>query len=259
MSNSHLLELYNETSKHSHYQLLATPLRKIISADPEKKNSKWEDERLSFIMRHLPCKDASIADIGGNTGYFTLELIHRGAKNALFIEGNKTHSDFVREAVSILNLQDKIKTHSSYMIFKDDITLIDVDITLVLNVLHHIGDDYGDSSLSISEAKASILHSLLNLSYRTKYLVLQLGFNWKGDINFPLFDGGSKKEQIDFIENGVNDFWTIEKVGVAETTDGKVFYNQAGANNIQRNDSLGEFLNRPLFIMKSKLYGKSRL
>jgi len=256
MSNLCLIDLYNKTSKHSHYQVLATPLKEIIPVDMQNIRSRWERERLDFILNNLPYKDVSIADIGGNTGYFTLELIYRGARTALFFEGNKTHSSFVREAISVLGWQDKVQIYPYYMTFKDDISLIDVDVTLLLNVLHHVGDDYGDQSQSIIDAKRNILHSLSLLSYRSKYLVFQLGFNWKGDKDSPLFEKGTKKELIDFIAHGVRDSWLIEHIGIAEKENDRVFYNELDADNIQRKDSLGEFLNRPLFIMKSKLYGK---
>lgn len=89
-----------------------------------------------------------------------------------------------------------------------------------------------------------------------KYLAFQLGFNWKGDKKFPLFEKGTKSELIDFIEHGVPDCWSIQKIGIAERTIDTVAYKELNKDNIQRDDALGEFLNRPLFIMKSKLYGK---
>jgi hypothetical protein len=255
MCNSLLIDLYHKTSKHSHYQVVATPLKEIIPDDMQNIRSRWEEERLRYIDKHLPCKDISLADIGGNTGYFTLEFIHRGAKAAAFIEGNKAHSDFVREAASALGWQDKVTIHPWYMTFEDDISLIEVDVTLLLNVLHHVGDDYGDQSQSISAAKRSVLRSLYLLSYRTKYLAFQLGFNWKGDINLPLFEGGTKRELINFVEYGVRGSWEINNIGAAEKINGTVTYNEINSDNVKRNDSLGEFLNRPLFIMESKRYG----
>ena len=256
MNNSLLIDLYTMASKHSHYQVLATPLKELIPDDMQNIRSRWEEERLYFILKHLPCKDVALADIGGNTGYFTLEFIHRGAQLALFIEGNKAHSSFVHEAAFALGWQDKVKIYPSYMTFEDDLSLIDVDVTLLLNVLHHVGDDYGDQSQSINEAKSNILRSLFRLSCRTKFLVFQLGFNWKGNKKYSLFDEGTKKELIDFVEHGVRDSWLIKHIGIAENSNDKVFYNELNSHNIQRQDSLGEFLNRPLFIMESKLYGK---
>ena len=256
MNISHLIDLYTRTSKHSHYQILATPLKKLIPNEMQKIRSRWEEERLHFILKHLPYKDITLADVGGNTGYFTLEFIHRGAKSALFIEGNHAHSSFVHESVYALGWQDKVKIYPSYMMFEDDLSLIDVDVTLLLNVLHHVGDDFGNQSQSINEAKNNILRSLFCLSYRTKFLVFQLGFNWKGNIEYPLFREGTKRELIDFVKYGTRDSWLIKYIGIAENSNDRVSYNELNSFNIKRQDSLGEFLNRPLFIMESKLYGK---
>ncbi len=256
MNNSHLIDLYNRTSKHSHYQVLATPLKALIPNKMHNIRSRGEEERLYFILKHLPCEDIALADIGGNTGYFTLEFIHRGARSALFIEGNKVHSSFVHESISALGWQDKVKIYPSYMTFEEDLSLIDVDVTLLLNVLHHVGDDYGNQSQSINEAKNNILRSLFRLSRKTKFLVFQLGFNWKGNKEHPLFKEGTKRELIDFVEYGTRGSWSIKHIGIAENSNDRVFYNELNSHNIQRQDSLGEFLNRPLFIMESKLYGK---
>ncbi len=254
MNKSSLIDLYNKTSKHSHYQVLATPLKEIIPDDMQDVHSRWEEERLHYILNKLPCKDITVADIGGNTGYFTMELIYSGAGSALYIEGNKAHSSFVQEAVTALGWQDKVNVFPEYVKFDDDLTFLNVDVTLLLNVLHHVGDDYGHQYQSVHEAKKNILHSLHRLSHRSQYLVFQLGFNWKGNKNYPLFEKGTKKELIDFVERGVRDSWSVEHIGIAEKSESTIIYNDMNPGNIKRQDSLGEFLNRPLFIMKSRLY-----
>jgi SAM-dependent methyltransferase len=253
MNDNQLINLYNLTSKHSHYQVLAKPLRDHIPTDMLETHSRFEQERLEYILKHMPLNGISIADIGGNTGYFTLEFIDRGVKSALIIEGNQEHSAFVREAVNVLGWQDRVKVHPYYMKFEDDLSLVDVDVCLLLNVLHHVGDDYGDSAQSIESAKQNMLDSLSRMAQHTQFLIFQLGFNWKGSIDLPLFRNGTKKELIDFVESGTRDSWQINNVGIAETSSAGIVYNDLNSNNIQRQDSLGEFLNRPLFIMQSKL------
>ncbi|MCF6204852.1 MAG: hypothetical protein L3J59_14485, partial [Methylococcaceae bacterium] len=90
------------------------------------------------------------------------------------------------------------------------------------------------------------------LSRKTRYLVFQLGFNWKGDVKKPLFKNGTKEEMISFITKGVESSWEVKSIGIAEKTNNKYIYKNINTNNIKRDDSLGEFLNRPLFILKSK-------
>ena len=252
-----LIDLYNRTSKHSHYQVLAKPISNLISTQIEGIRSRYEEERLLYILKHLQCTGVSLADVGGNTGYFTMELIERGVKKALIIEGNSVHSEFLIEAISVLGWQDRVRIHPCYMTFNEDVSLINAEITLLLNVLHHVGADYGDQTQSIDMAKKNIIDSLVSLAQQTKFLVFQLGFNWKGNKMYPLFEKGTKRELIDFIESGVQDSWNIDHIGIAEKSGSTIIYNEINSLNIQRQDALGEFLNRPLFIMHSKLYNKS--
>ena len=86
---------------------------------------------------------------------------------------------------------------------------------------------------------------------KTDILVFQLGFNWKGDRSKPLFNNGIKAEMINFIQEGIKNTWKILHIGVAEGTKGSVVYSALNDRNIERDDNLGEFLNRPIFILKS--------
>ncbi len=253
MKSSQLINLYNLTSKHSSYQILARRLRDYIPTGMLETCSRYEQERLDYILQYVSCENIAFSDIGGNTGFFTFEILDHGAKTALLIEGNQAHSAFVKEAASVLGWQDRVKVESQYMTFENDLSSVDVDVCLLLNVLHHVGDDYGNPAESIRSAKQAMLASLSSLAAHADYLVFQLGFNWKGNRELPLFENGTKKELIEFIESGITNSWTIQAVGVAESSDVGVVYKDLNSSNIQRQDILGEFLNRPLFIMKSKL------
>lgn len=254
MNHKRLIDLYNLTSKHSHYQVLAERLREYVPNDTLNTQSRFEQERLEYVLKQVPCQGISLADIGGNTGYFTMELIDRGAKSALLIEGNREHGAFVEEAVKVLGWQDRVKVHPHYLNFEHDLSLMHVDVCLLLNVLHHVGDDYGDPAQSIESAKQNMLDSLSRLAPHVDRLVFQLGFNWKGNRDLSLFDHGTKRELIDFVESGTQTSWSIQKVGIAEKSADGIVYADLNSTNIQRQDSLGEFLNRPLFIMQSKRF-----
>ncbi len=252
MNDSRLIQLYNKISKHSNYQVLASPLRKHIPAEKLETRSRFEQERLDYVLGKVPYQSCTLLDIGGNTGFFSFEFIEQGARSVTFIEGNKEHSDFVQEAVAMLGWKEKFSVENRYTKFKDDLATLDVDICLLLNVLHHVGDDYGDPSQPIESAKQNILKSLSALAKHTKYLIFQLGFNWKGDVRLPLFANGTKRELIEFVEEGTKDSWLIRNIGIAESAGDNIIYNEQNSKNIERQDSLGEFLNRPIFIMESK-------
>ena len=253
MNDSRLIQLYNKISKHSNYQVLASPLRGHIPTEKLETRSRFEQERLDYVLGKVPYQNCTLSDIGGNTGFFSFEFIASGAQSVTFIEGNKEHSDFVQEAVAVLGWQEKFSVENRYVKFKEDLPTLDVDICLLLNVLHHVGDDYGNQSQSIESAKQNILNSLAALAKHTQYLVFQLGFNWKGDVRLPLLANGTKREMIDFLEEGTKDGWVIRNIGIAESAGENIIYNELDSKNIRRQDSLGEFLNRPIFIMESKL------
>ena len=159
-------------------------------------------------------------------------------------------------AVEMLGLEDRIKVYGKYYLFDAQVKGSHFDICLLLNVLHHIGDDYGNSDLSIDMAKGEMLKNLNYLSGKCEFLVFQMGYCWKGNRDLLLFTGGTKNEMINFIKEGTRDYWKIEEIGIGELKNGEVIYQPADENNIKRNDELGEFLNRPLFIMKSLMQGE---
>ncbi|MBS4174153.1 class I SAM-dependent methyltransferase [Bacillus sp. FJAT-49736] len=247
-----LKKLYSESSKHSNYQILSKKLSKIIDDNDIQVKTRFEEERLEYILEYINIKNKSILDIGGNTGFFSFEMINNGANNVHYYEGNKVHSDFVRLSADILNIKDNIKISNEYFKFDEAGNLNKrYDLILLLNVLHHVGDDYGDKGLTIKKAKESIIRQLNSLWEMTEYIAFQLGFNWKGNKELGLFKEGTKEEMIRFIKKGVIGYWEIIKIGVAENQNGIIKYYDLNRENVNRIDQLGEFLNRPIFIMKS--------
>jgi len=244
-----LKSLHAKKSKHSNYQILSNKLQSILPQEKVYVNSRYEQERLEYIINKVDLKDKTIIDIGGNTGFFSFEAIDYGAKHVHYFEGNSDHANFVRIASDYLNITPKLKITNNYYNFSDTIDL-SCDIVFLLNVLHHTGDDYGNAS-SIDKAKEQILSQLLSLNKYVEYIIFQIGFNWKGNTHLCLFDNGTKKELIDFVKTGVEGFYTVENIGIAENENNHVTYKDMYNNNVTRDDSLGEFLNRPLFILKS--------
>lgn len=245
-----LIDYYSKKSKHSNYQVLPNSLKAILDGDNIQTRTRFEAERLQYILDEVDVKEKSVLDIGGNTGYFSFELIDAGAASAHCYEGNKEHTAFVELAAKALGLEN-IRVTNDYFAF-DGSYKEHYDIVLLLNVLHHVGDDYDDKNLSIEQARGNILKQLNSMAAITDILVFQLGFNWQGNISQPLFENGTKQEMIEFIKGGANGVWDIEAIGIAQHTDAGIKYFDLNETNIERDDSLGEFLNRPIFILKSK-------
>lgn len=244
-----LANLVNSKSKHSDYQLLHPLLRPLINNE-YKPSGKSELERQQYMSKLLPTKGLKILDIGANTGYFSFAAIAEGAEKVVCIEGNAEHANFINDAATYLGMNDKISAQNTYFNFKNGLDE-KFDTVLCLNVLHHLGDDFGDQSLQIDQAKKEMIENLNLLAKHTTKLWLQIGFNWKGDRSLPLFQNGTKSELIDFIRSETSKHWSIDDISVYNPN--YFSYTQADSDNLIRIDSIGEFLNRPLFLMTSKV------
>lgn len=248
---SKLLKLYNITSKHSNYQLLSSKLNKLFNKPTKTNILRYEKERFKYICNNVALTNKVILDVGGNTGYFSFEAIEKNAKSITFIEGNPTHCEFVKLASNILNISQSIDVINDYFNFKSKKK---VDIVFLLNVIHHLGDDYGDKSIDMINAKKTMIKQVNSLAKTTNTLILQMGFNWQGDRNNSLFKNGTKNEMINFIQSGTSKYWNILNIGIAEKSNNRVKYYNLTKQNVFRDNSLGEFLNRPIFILESKIY-----
>ena len=252
MNDEQLIRLYQKVSKHSNYQILPQQIKRLLPQDSISVISRNEKERLDYICSKLDVTGFKVADIGGNTGYFSFELLEKGADKVYYYEGNYEHFQFVSYAAKHLNLDSRLITNNSYIDFKS-LDIPNFDCILLLNVLHHVGDDYGDKDLNKEDVQESILDAIKLLAFKTKFLVLQIGFNWKGSPKLPIFDNGLKSEIVSLISL-VIDFYEVISVGVAVKDGVSIRYENLSDMNNQRDESLGEFLNRPLFILRSKKF-----
>lgn len=246
-----LLALYQNASKHSHYQVLPARVQTLLPPQAITVHSRHERERLDYLMARLDPRGMAVADIGGNTGYFSVELLDRGAASVDYYEGNAEHAAFVAHAARALALDDRLRTHPGYLDFERPALPV-YDLVLLLNVLHHIGDDYGDRSTRIEQVQATVRAALRAMAPHARQLVFQLGFNWQGDRQRPIFPHGSKAEVIELMR-GLADDYEILAIGIAGRDGaGRVSYRDLDEANLARDDRLGEFLNRPLFLLRSR-------
>ncbi len=247
-----LVSLYAQNSKHSNYQILPGKLAEILGDNAIDVLSRYERERLNFILENMAIAGKSVLDIGGNTGFFTFEAIEAGARSVHHFEGNSEHSDFVNTAAEVLGCSDRVEVTSAYYEFTGE-DHRKYDVVFLLNVLHHLGDDFGGGKATVEGAKTEMALCLNRMAAVSDLLVFQLGFCWKGDRNSLMFPGGTKKELIDFVAKTTEGNWGIDKVGVpVRSNDGGISYEFLDESNSSRDDSMGEFLNRPLFILRKQ-------
>ncbi|WCE03215.1 DUF1698 domain-containing protein [Pseudoxanthomonas sp. JBR18] len=247
-----LLDAFEKTrsgSKHACYQEIPAPLLPYLANTSLPTLRRYERARLDYVLQRIEVKDRSVLDIGCNSGFFLMEMLQAGARHATGYEGSKDHVQFLEAARAALGLEARLTVNGRYFDFTQDRG--HHDIALLLNVLHHVGDDYGDPDLSVQGARAQIIHSLIGMRERCNTLVFQLGFNWKGDRHAGLFEHGTIEEMVAFITDGVRGVWKVRHVGVAEQAQepDDIVYRDLCPANAHRKDALGEFLNRPLFVL----------
>jgi SAM-dependent methyltransferase len=245
-----LKALYTVKGKHTIYQQVH-PLVAVHLPDQEViAPGKLDIERQAYFERALTLRGARVLDIGCNSGYFTFGALQAGARHVTCYEGHTEHANFVKYGAELAGLSERVTVHPSYFDFQPA-GRDPFDVIYCLNVLHHLGDDFGDASLNIDAARQQMLCCLAQMASMTRTLMLQLGFNWKGDVRHPLFEGGEKAALIDFVAQGSADHWLIEEVTVPHPVS-KV-YERISADNLPRNNQIGEFMNRPLFKMRSRV------
>lgn len=244
-----LENLYSKSSKHSNYQVFPDSFKGLLDQECLDIHTRYEKERFEYIKTHVELSGKTVVDIGGNTGFFTFSAEECGASHVDYYEGNATHAEFVRTAALALGKSGNISVFNEYYTF--DASDKYHDVCVCLNVLHHLGDDFGSVN-DMEEAKNLMINAINNLAKSNAVLVFQLGFNWKGNRYKCLFPHGTKRELISFLDN-CNVSWETLFTGIAVKKNGQVVYEELSDTNIERQDDLGEFLNRPIFIMRSKV------
>jgi SAM-dependent methyltransferase len=245
--------LYECRSKHSAYQQVHPRVRPLLAGPVDAGLGKLEPQRARLFAAVLPLRGARVLDIGANTGYFGFAALEAGAAQVTCVEGNAEHARFMRDAASQLGLQERVQVESRYFAFGDDALAGPYDVGLCLNVLHHLGDDFGDRALTLDAARHRIAQCLDALATRVRVLALQIGFNWKGDRTRPLFAGGEKRALAAFVEQAAAAGWVIEGTWVADPATRE--FVPLGTELLPRNDTVGEFMNRPLFVLHSRRLG----
>lgn len=255
-SQAMLAPLYAAQSKHSGYQLLHPRIRHLLGVQADRPYGRHEPERQRCFEGALSFRGARVLDIGANTGYFSLSALEAGARSVCSVEGNPTHAQFIAATAAALGLDDRLQVEHRYHDFVPAPER-NFDLTLCLNVVHHLGDDFGDRSLCLEHARERMCSAVNALASQSRALLLQVGFNWKGNAAWPLFEGGQKAAMIEFIRQGTASHWAVEAVFVAQPLPGSdaterlVEYVPLDERNVARDDRLGEFLNRPVFCMRA--------
>lgn len=239
-------------NKHASYRRLPN---RLARQGTERTSKYFEDERFAWLTSHVDLKEKHLLDIGCNTGFFIFEALDYGARSAVGYEGSTPAQSILEEVIR--ETRAPVDLRKSYFEFDSSHREL-FDICFLFNVIHHLGDDYGER-IPNNDLRAAMLENVNSLATYCGTLVLQFGFNLHGNVLQPIFPNGLKHEMIQFIRSGTVAYWDEIAIGVADRTKaGKVIYSDLDSKNIARRDDLGEFLNRPIFILKSRLFSTQK-
>lgn len=183
-----LINLYLDESKHSSYQNVPEFLQHDIDIT-EHLTPLWRDDRCRFdlLNKHYNFETLnSVADIGANTGYFSLSLAKMHPSILIkAIEGNPKHAEFIKNACRFADIQNLIISTTFY----DSKTPSDIfssDLVLYFNVLHHLGADHNQDHIQLDNFNEHAINCLSNIARHSTQMIFQMGFNWGGNKSQPI-------------------------------------------------------------------------
>ncbi|MFZ5437838.1 MAG: class I SAM-dependent methyltransferase [Patescibacteria group bacterium] len=197
-----LKNLYNKNSKHYRYQSIPDFLKGELDYN-EVLDHLWRDDlsRYAFLKKILNKYHIdSIADIGANSGFFSLSLAHDFTnKKITAIEQNEIHCQFmelIKDCFKISNLS----LNKESVVLNNINKLKKTDLILLFNVLHHAGVDFSQDKISnLDDFNLYISKYLKKMATRTKYLIFQMGFNWGGNKQKPIISLEKDIEKIKYL------------------------------------------------------------
>jgi hypothetical protein len=270
--------LYNDDSKHSRYQNIPNFVKKEIDYN-EIIDESWRGDtsRYEYMVDAVDFSDQKkVADIGANTGFFTLSLANENKRSTFTAyEPNQSHSNFIETIADHFHMKNVSINNQSVGL--NGIKEIDVyDILLFFNVIHHAGVDFDTDLVRDSKEGFSkyVLEYIDHMKHKTKLLLFQTGYNWGGDKTKPIIEVDQITEMIFFITDSfLKKEWHIKQIALYTKIGGKGKYVNMSEelldeiNNKQVNSSLytkvkavvdelklihnSEFYRRPIFILES--------
>jgi SAM-dependent methyltransferase len=225
--------LYHDASKHSVYQSVPTFMARALGYQ-EEIHSLWRSDtpRYDYLAQRLQLAEgASIADIGANTGFFTLNLAHaRPDLRIAAYELNPRHADYIAQAAAAFAL-DGVEVRSVSCDLAGVGALPRFDAVLLLNVLHHAGFDF-DGHVADDNAAftAHAIDYLTRLRARARQLVFQIGSNRGGDKGRPLFPRDDDQRRLGWTADALRAAgWNITHLGYAQLEGEAVVFQDAPA------------------------------
>ena len=178
-----LLDLWRSAGKHGIYQQLPKFLSDDFGGVEAPVDERWRGDRsrLDYLRTRIDFSGQRVIDIGANTGFFSLTLAHDDSATVTAVEPDPANRDFLK-AVGRHYGMTKLTVSDTPVTLETVDSLPTSDLVLLLNVLHHAGDDFDGRHVASAEALAEYMQEYLaRLAKTTRRMIFQLGYNWCGN------------------------------------------------------------------------------
>ncbi len=274
-----LANLYYDRSKHSVYQTLPKFVEEALGFNFSI-DQQWrgDEVRMAYLSDLIDWSDKRVVDIGANTGYFSLNLARHHGCRAICYESNARHCRLIERIADYFAMQDICVVERSVGI-REVGSMVEADVALLLNVLHHVGHDFDQTRVnSPSEVENYCIEYLARLRTRVSTLVLQMGYNWGGNKTTPIIAVSDTRKFFDYQRRILSlAGWRIARGGMAFRDAAGISYRdldlsaltgdsaaalRIGAEsrlvqNLSVQEGMSEFYRRPLLLCRAE-YASSR-
>ena len=250
-----LIEKFNLESKHSQYQRFP----EFIGDQPPPNNIFWRDDRPRLALLHREIDFGhleTLLEVGSNIGYFGLSLKHDHPHLKIyFYEIDQAMRELSRDLAEMVGLTDCYFFADAFDSSTENTP--DADLLLCMNVLHHIGRDYGPE-MAPEAVKSQVQEELSFIRSKCRQLAFQIGMNWGGNKKTPIWPQGNEKDYVCEVHEmlGSAGFGDIRLFSAVRTDDMVQYVEadtaQAGelSLNTLENGLVGEFYKRPIFLAR---------
>lgn len=249
---SHLDIFLREDIYQTYHPLILKALNREVQNAVDINSITLDSERASFIFNEKNVEGKNVLDIGANQGYMSVEASLRGAQLIDAFESNEVDGAFLANAAESLGVLNDLTAHVDNYDFEKRNDRW--NYVLCLNVLHHVGRYFDQHINTLDKAKWVISQHLQRLLTKGGCIWLQLGFNWQGNIEQPMFSQGTKREMTEFVARLIGAKARIVTIGIYSPVSR--MYEKVGSDDWshplwQRIEELGEFGNRPLYLIEA--------
>lgn len=209
-----LIDLLSTDSKHATYQMLPPCVelrddRLTALVGTERRDRR----RYDWLSSHVGALQGTAVDIGANLGYFSFRILQDFDVAVIAYEPHRSHARAICVIRDLCGIErNRLAVTSRAVGLREIATLPTSDLLIMLNVLHHAGEDFDRNLVTdLRQWRPYAIAYLSELRTRSRLLFFQMGYTWLGHAGKLCGDD----EIIDFTASLLTEAkWRIRHCGV---------------------------------------------